>query len=97
MTRSINDTRHPLNRIGLLRDSQKIKKLGLAFYRLGLSGVQGMISKRTPEEEQADKELRKKVMLPVREKALDLAEKYFGERVTGSIYMLGGSSENEDS
>ncbi|OWA36971.1 hypothetical protein B9G55_02530 [Saccharibacillus sp. O16] len=67
------------------------------FFVSGYQVYKGTISQHTLEEEKADKELRKEVVLLVRAKDLDLGEKYRGEQVTGKIYMLGGSPESEKS
>ncbi|OWR28706.1 hypothetical protein CDO73_17565 [Saccharibacillus sp. O23] len=58
------------------------------FFVSGYQVYKGTISQHTPEEEKADKELRKEVVLLAREKDLDLAEKYRGEWVTGKIYVI---------
>ncbi|WP_172250194.1 hypothetical protein [Saccharibacillus deserti] len=58
------------------------------FFVSGFQVFKGTISEHSTEAEKEDKELRREVVLLVREKDLDLGKKYRGERLTGNLYVV---------
>ena len=59
------------------------------FFVSGYRVFKGTISANSREEEAADPELRREVVLLVRGKDLDLGEKYRGEALKGNVYVVG--------
>ncbi|NGZ74085.1 hypothetical protein [Saccharibacillus alkalitolerans] len=65
------------------------------FFVSGFQVYKGTISEYTREEEQSEKELRREVVLLVRDKDPDLGEKYRAEQLIGKVYMISrGDTEN---
>lgn len=65
------------------------------FFVSGYRVFKGTISANSREEEAADPELRREVVLLVRGKDLDLGEKYRGETLKGNVYVISRNDRKE--
>lgn len=64
------------------------------FFVSGYRVFKGTISAYSREEEEEDKELRREVVLLVRENDPDLGERYQGEALSANVYVIGRSRKN---